>query len=66
MQFSHPVSDQPQSGTPTRQETAPEELFREPEYAPGTPRPEAVEPTPVPARRPKPRPRRTDRRRTAA
>lgn len=65
VQFSHPLAEQTHSSAPVRQ-AAPGNLFREPEFAPGTPRPDAEEePAPVPRQRDT-RPRRTTRRRTAA
>jgi len=71
VQFSHPLAEQAHSGT-SASRMAHDNLFREPEFAEGTPRPDADEPAPD---EPDPvdhqhdvkaRPRRTTRRRTAA
>jgi hypothetical protein len=68
VQFSHPLAEQAQNGTSTSY-MAHDNLFREPEFAPGTPRPDVDVDEPAPASHQhdaKARPRRTPRRRTAA
>ena len=65
--FSHPLAEQAQNDTPVNH-MAHENLFREPEFAPGTPLPEPDEPAwgTGSQRATAPRPRRAPRRRTAA
>lgn len=50
MQFSHPPTEQGRTTTPTPDETAHENLFLEPEFAPGTVLALPVEPVPAPVR----------------
>lgn len=67
MRFSHPPTEPVRTSTPVRDETAHENLFREPEFAPGT---EPIQPEePVPPQRfgdGRAGNRRPTRRRTAA
>jgi hypothetical protein len=67
MQFSHPSTDAAPGNAPVRDDKAHENLFREPEFAPGTVLPEPVEPAPIRRTRDAgARARRPQRRRTAA
>jgi hypothetical protein len=45
VQFSHPLAEQSRTNTPVRQDTAYENLFHEPDLAPGTAQPSPAEPT---------------------
>jgi hypothetical protein len=51
MHFSHSPNEQGRTTTPVVDETAHENLFLEPDFAPGTTNVLTVEPTPVPVRR---------------
>ncbi len=69
VQFSHPLAEQAHNSAPTRHDAPYENLFHEPEFAPGT----APEPFPEPVAAPvrhrragRSGPQRSNRRRTAA
>jgi hypothetical protein len=67
VQFSHPLVEQARSSAPARSDGAYENLFHEPEFAPGTPPAYLPEPAPVRHRRDgRSGTQRTNRRRTAA
>lgn len=67
VQFSHPLVEQVRGDTPARADAAYDNLFREPDFAPGTPPATFPEPAPVRHRRDgRNHPPRTNRRRNAA
>ena len=67
VQFSHPLVEQTQSSAPARSGAAYENLFHEPEFAPGTAPAQFPEPAPARHRRDgRSGPQRTNRRRNAA
>ncbi len=67
VQFSHPLVEQARSSAPARSDRAYENLFREPDFAPGTAPAPFPEPAPVRQRRDgRSGTQRTNRRRTAA